>query len=143
MQSGTHAVLPFTAVNGPWTTERLAKTIPAFISALLKKLGKASGDANPLHVLANISYGLQTRQELGWPPLQRYPFCGPPAKEDKRAAASAAKVIAKRFAEFRGDLVGPYIGPYLETTLSRVAGGEKNPSKIMAQAVSYVETCLA
>ena len=144
MTAGLAAVLPFTARGGAWDTPRLAAALSAFVPELLERLGYgAPGVPDPLEVFVRASYGEETRSEMGMPgPLPRYPRCGKPSAEDRRAAKAAAREVAERFASFRADLRGLYLGPYLENALSKVAGAERDVAKIMAVAAGFAETCL-
>jgi len=147
MVEGGGSVLPFLAAAGAWDTPRLAAALRAFTPALLESVefgeAWARREEDPLETFVNVNYGIQTRRELGWPPrLPAYGPCGQPGAADREAARAAAAQVARRFNAFQEELRGLYIMPYLETALSRVAGAERDPAKIMQITVGFVETCL-
>jgi len=144
MVEGSAAVLPFLATGGEWTTKRTVAALRVFTPALLKAVDfGASWSQDPLDIFANVSYGLQTRKELGLPAeLPAFRPCSRPSKTDKQAAEAAAAQVARRFNTFQEELRGLYIIPYLETALSKVAGAVRDIAKIMQITTSFVQTCL-
>jgi len=141
-----YEVLPF--ISDGWTMGRMIASLRVFIPALLRDLGFGSeprlANWDPLRIMVSDSYGQETRKEIGIP-LRLPEFhlgCVDASADDRKAAEDGAAKVAARFKEFQEDLMPIYIMPYLETALSKVAGGETDPARIMGTTIAFIETCL-